>query len=343
MSGALLLLSAALVALPQASIGLVGDIMLGHRSAPVLARNGYDYPFRATATLLRSFDALVGNLESPATDRGRPYLRKEYHFRADPAVLPALAEAGFDVLTFANNHSLDYGVEALIDTLARTTSAGIAFTGAGRNREEARRPARIVARGLRISVFAYNCTRPVEFCATDTRAGTAGAGAAYSFPEIRRERDNADFILAAFHWGGDYLPAPKPYQRTLARAAVAAGADAIVGHHPHVLQGIEIVAGKPVIYSTGNFAFGSLGFPPRRVATQGAVFELVLEGRAVREVRVHPLNVDNRVVHFCPAPARGDLAELILARYARLCRDLGTSLVPEPDGTAVVTLSGGIP
>ncbi|HEY8554275.1 MAG TPA: CapA family protein [Burkholderiales bacterium] len=317
------------------TVAAVGDIMLGGTATPELERFGYDYPFERVGELLRAADIAFGNLEGPLTERGTPY-PKQYVFRSPPdRVAPALARAGFDVVALANNHSLDYGVEGLRDTIAALERVGIRYVGAGENLAAARRPALLEARGVRVAVLAYSLTFPEEFWATADAPGTAFGHEEHVRADVAAARRRADVVLVSFHWGGEGTTELRDYQRKLGHAAIEAGAAAVLGHHPHVLQGVERYRDGVILYSLGNFVFGSYS----RTAVRSVIAFLDIAGGRVRELRLRPINVKNVDVVFRPQLLRGADADETVRTLQDLSLALGTAL-ENRDGVAVLRLVG---
>jgi poly-gamma-glutamate synthesis protein (capsule biosynthesis protein) len=210
--------------------------------------------------VLRKADLAIGNLECSVSRRGKP-AHKRYTFRADPRTVAALAEAGFDVITLANNHSADYGPAALSDTLAAAGDAGIAVVGAGEDADHARQPV-IIESGeppAKIAVLGFSNMRPAYFYAGPDRPGTNPANRDAISETVSAARRQADIVIVLFHWGNERSPSPSPIERQLAHTAADAGADLVVGHHPHVLQGFERRGHTLIAYSLGNFLFPSRG------------------------------------------------------------------------------------
>lgn len=309
----------------------VGDIMLGGTAAPELARFGYDYPFARVRDLLRRADVVFGNLEGPLTNRGTPAV-KQYVFRSPPQyVAPALARAGFNAVSLANNHSMDYGVDGLRDTIAALTEAGIRHAGAGEDLAAAHQPAIITVGGVRVAVLAYSLTFPEEFWADDTRPGTAFGHEYQVRADVAAAKKRADIVLVSFHWGREGTVEPRDYQRKLGHAAIEAGAAVVVGHHPHLLQGVERYRGGVILYSLGNFVFGS--YSP--AAARSAIAKIVLRGGRVRELELYPINVLNAEVVFQPYPLRGQAANDVVAELQRISQPLGT-VIKNRAGVAVM-------
>jgi hypothetical protein len=207
-------------------------------------------------SLMSDADIAMVNLENPVTARGKK-VPKPYNFRMHPRFLRAISDAGIDLVTIANNHIFDYGREGFFDTISYLDSAGIRHVGAGVNRDEAHRPVLIEVRGRRIGFLGYY-------------GGGEAPGAGKSSPGVaRRELDlvtadilnlrnilQADYVVVNLHWGTEKADTPDPSQQAFARSLIDAGANAVIGHHPHVLQGIESYHSGVIVYSLGNFVFG---------------------------------------------------------------------------------------
>jgi poly-gamma-glutamate synthesis protein (capsule biosynthesis protein) len=304
----------------------VGDIMLGRTVGRSIAERGAGHPFEAVAPLLEGSDLRVGNLELPLTERG-VQARKDYTFRAPPSVTQGLTEAGFDVLTLANNHMLDYGVEGLLDTVAALQRAGIAHPGAGRNSDVAHEPAIVKANGLSLALLSYVNT-PNDgrsgWVAESIRAGADTPGVAWGTAEaIRRDvaaaRDHVDLVIVALHAGFEYSAAPNPVQRELAHAAVDAGAALVLGAHPHVLQGIEVYKRVPIVYSLGNFVFdvdNDDRQQPGMPTLLSAVLRIRLDANGVQGLEVRPAIIDERDGR--PIPVTGAAARPVYDRIYSL-------------------------
>lgn len=233
----------------------VGDIMPSRYVAQKMARNGRSYPFRDSAYLTRGADLAFANLESPVTP-GRPIANSEMTFRTDPEVLPELGRAGFDVVSLANNHTPNWGEAGIRDTMRYLASSSIAFAGAGTT-SQAYAPVFVDAGGMRVAIVAANDTDvvPTRYCASATRTGTACVDLARIASVITDARASADFVVFTMHAGVEYATSSSARQRQIARTAIDAGADAVIGHHPHVIQNEETYKGKPIFYSLGNFIF----------------------------------------------------------------------------------------
>jgi poly-gamma-glutamate synthesis protein (capsule biosynthesis protein) len=239
------------------TINFVGDIQFSGKVAELLDKNGYDYPFAKLGNLFKNDDLTIGNLETPVTLNGTDALDKTYVYKSSPKALAAMASAGFDAVNLANNHILDQGVEGLVDTLAYLKEYGIAHAGAGMNQDEAYTPAYLERKGIKIAFLGFSRVVPkASWKAEGNRAGVAetydSTGAVKAIQEARQK---ADLVIVVAHWGEERVSTPNNDQTRLAHEFVDAGADLVIGGHPHVLQGVEYYKGKWIAYSTGNFIF----------------------------------------------------------------------------------------
>lgn len=246
-------------------------------------RENPDQCFTATRDLLHSAELVFGQLETSFATRGTRLPQARHAVMGQPGGAAALARAGFDVISFAGNHCLDWGNEAFFETLQNLSAAGLDVVGAGENIAAARRAViRQLADGTRVAILAYSSILPQGYWAEERRPGCAPMRAhtlyeqiehdqpgtparihTWAHPgdlaameaDIRAAKRQADVVLVSHHWGIHFVRAViADYQREVARAAIAAGADAILGHHAHILKGIESIEGRPVFHSLCNFA-----------------------------------------------------------------------------------------
>jgi poly-gamma-glutamate synthesis protein (capsule biosynthesis protein) len=238
-------------------VAAVGDVNLSERIGRLIAANGADYPWRAVAAHLSGADLAVANLECAASTLGRPAART-YVFRADPAALPAMATAGVDAASVANNHTFDYGPEAFLDTIANLRKAGLEAVGGGADRAGAYAPVVFERKGRRVSVLAASRVVPPGWAAGE---GSPGMATAYDTPRlmgaVRAARSGADAVVVMVHWGTEGNGTPGPAEVRLAHQLVDAGATAVLGSHPHVLQPVVRYRDAVIAYSLGNFVFSS--------------------------------------------------------------------------------------
>lgn len=272
----------------QFTIAFVGDVMLDDTPGRVV-RSGRD-PFAHVAHWLRDADVRVANLEAIVATTGQPVPGKPYTFRAHPRVLKPLARH-VDAVGLANNHAGDYGPVALADTLRRLDAAGIRRFGAGHTLAEAHEPLIVERNGLRVALLAYNEFMPRSFEADVDQPGIAWSENEQVTRDIARARavHRADLVIPFMHWGWEHEPLAAPRQRALARLMIEAGADAVVGGHPHVTQDVEVHAGKPIVYSLGNFVFDGFSEEPQKT---GWLLRLELDATGVRAWRTRVVRLD---------------------------------------------------
>ena len=292
--------------IPISSV-IVGDLMMGGSAFPVIKQNGPDYPFEPTRSILQKADFAIANLEAPFTLTGKPFA-KTFTFRVPPEWAGSIRDAGFDVLTLANNHVLDFGPEGLFSTMAVLDSLGMAYCGAGANIEEAEKAAIIEQGRWKIGFLAYSLTYPTEFWATPTKWGTV-------YPDTHRLKNSlqmlsieTDLVVVSFHWGGELRVHPKAYQRFYAHQAIDWGADLIIGHHPHVLQGLELYRDRLIAYSLGNFVFGSYS----QKARDSIILRVRYDRLGLLLAEVIPISVYNSEVQFQPQLLKGQPRERII-------------------------------
>jgi poly-gamma-glutamate synthesis protein (capsule biosynthesis protein) len=286
---------------------------------------------------LRGLDGLLVNLECCISDRGRRWerTRRAFHFRASPGwARDALDRAGVDCCVLANNHVLDFGEVALIDTLEHLDGAGIARAGAGRSREEAFAPAGFEAGGTAVAVVSLTDNSP-EYAATATRPGTAYVEMDAEDPDTRDAVGDAlseargtdpDLIVASLHWGPNMVAEPPPEFRAVARWLVDQGVDVVHGHSAHVFQGIEVYDGRPILYDTGDFV-DDYAVDDRLRNDRSFLFELTVRDGALAELRLVPTEIDDFAVHV----AGGEAAAWSRERMRSLSAAFGTDFEREGD------------
>lgn len=239
-------------------LAAVGDIALNAGYEDLLRQGKGQEVFAGIAPLFANADLVIGNLEGPLTERPSVSPPWRHCLRGNPRYAPMLRAAGFHVLSLANNHMMDYGWAGIEETIERLTAQGIHTVGAGRNLEEARRPVQVDVNGLNISFLAY-CAVPIaspfHLYADVNKPGIAPARREWIIEDVLAAKMQCGLVCVILHWGQEHVKYPAPSQRRLARQIIAAGADLIIGHHPHVLQGVETIGEGLVAYSLGNFTF----------------------------------------------------------------------------------------
>jgi poly-gamma-glutamate capsule biosynthesis protein CapA/YwtB (metallophosphatase superfamily) len=317
-------------------INAVGDIMLAGRWAPLLRQKGYDHPFDGVRKELATGDITLANLESPIAEGGQEYSGKKFRFRAEPPVAQAIRTAGINLVTLANNHSMDFGGEALAETLRNLGDNDIAWIGAGENLSAARKMALYTIRGKKIAFLGYSLTQPVEFFASQDRPGTAPGYEKLVTADITNARVQADYVIVSFHWGKEATSCVQPYQRRAAHKAVEAGADMIIGHHPHLLQGVERYRNGIIFYSLGNFAFASSS----ATAEVSAMIRLRLNDSR-REAEILPLDVLYRRVGFQPQLLTGERGDAVIETLNDLSKPFKTEIQSKEGRYTITILTSG--
>ncbi|MDQ3128102.1 MAG: CapA family protein [Chloroflexota bacterium] len=303
---------------PAASWTLVagGDIMLDRGVAQTLKVNGKgaDFPFdggtaeitgickdcsalgwdtpytRRTGNvgvvrhLIESADIAIANFENPAPNVFR-YHTSGTSFTADPKLIAGLANVGIDWVGLANNHIRDAGGDGIIQTIANLKKYGIASSGAGKNLAAARKPAILAAGGVKVAFLAYDTIRR-DAGASATRAGSALMSPAAMRADVKAARKaGAEVVIVFPHWGTEYDPTPFAGQQKLARAAIDAGADMVIGNHAHWAGAVEVHDGKPIWYALGNFVFDQTWSIP---TMEGITLELTFHGPTLVQARMRP-------------------------------------------------------
>lgn len=277
---------------PVVTLAFVGDINLAGLPEAMIQRGGD--PFAPFAPILDAADARIGNLECVVATGGEPIPDKPYTFRAQPETLARLRQR-FDAVSLANNHTGDFGPTALRELLGLLEGEGIGYFGAGANLARAHEPLILERRGLRIALLGYDEFLPRSFEADAYRAGVAWSEDEHVRHDIRtaRERHRADLVITFIHWGWEHERRAAERQRHLARIMIEAGADAVIGGHPHVVQDTEIYLHRPVIYSLGNFVFDGFEDPE---ANTGWVLLLELDSEGARAWRATVARIDREGV-----------------------------------------------
>jgi len=274
---------------------------------------------------LGAADVTIVNLETAVTDRGTP-ADKSFVFRAPASTLPALAQAGVDVISLANNHGLDFGRQGLTDTLAAARAAGMPLVGLGEDEEAAYAPHVVEVRGQRIAVLAATQVLDGQYVdawtARDDSPGMASAKRVDRLvEEVRRARADADTVVVHLHWGQERNPCPLPRQQELAQQLVDAGADVVVGEHAHVLLGGGMLGGAYVDYGLGNFVFSG---SRSEQALKSGILTLTVRGRSVEASSWTPAVLRSGAPHLL----EGEAAQAAVADKER--RRECTGLAPGP-------------
>lgn len=256
------------------TIAITGDIMLGRSVGDHIRATSDRYPFNGVADWLSGFDLTIGNLECVVSTLGAPQA-KQYTFEAPPLGFARVAAAGYDIVSVANNHSGDYGKLAFADMLRHLPDHGLTPLGGGMTLAQAHTPVIRTLRSTTIGLLAYCQIEPLSFAATASSPGHAWLDPALMAADIRALRPQCDFLLVFTHWGIEYHLSESAEQEAMARVAIDAGADFVIGAHPHVIQPSSSYRGKPIVYSLGNFVFDEMWGEDER---RGHVLSLTVQG-----------------------------------------------------------------
>lgn len=315
---------------PTVSILAVGDMMIGNWGEDLLKKNGANYPFIQVQPYIENVDIATGNLEGPHCTQGTA-MDKKYVFKMPPSRLDGYKWAGFDVFTVANNHAMDYGPGCFLESLAEIEKHGMKYCGGGKDVETGNRPVVIEKNGVKVAFLGYSLTYPKEAWASADSPGTIFAEHNRLVSAVQKAAAENDLVVVQFHWGEERKQEPKDYQRDLARLAIDEGADLVMGHHPHILQGVEAYKGRLIFYSLGNFIFASYSNNSKTSAM--AEVKLDKTGKLVA-ARMIPVNIFNYDVHLQPVPKPADSD--IVAEIRRVTGMIGS-------GTpAVISDSGAV-
>ena len=302
------------------TLAFAGDVHFAERTASRLAANP-DTAFGEAATALRAADLTMVNLETAVTERGTPE-PKEFHFRTPATAFAALRAAGVDVATMANNHAADYGAVGLADTLAAIRSTRFPTIGIGADAARAYAPYYVTVRGHLVALLAASQIRDRTLAAWTAGPTSAGIASAYDdrlVAAVQAARDQAEIVVVYLHWGVEGQGCPSGDQRALAARLAAAGADAVVGTHAHLLLGAGYLGSTYVAYGLGNY----LWWRNSAYSDDTGVLRLTFAGRRVVGTALAPARIDGRGV---PVPATGDTATRIQRKWSGLvgCTDLAT-------------------
>jgi poly-gamma-glutamate capsule biosynthesis protein CapA/YwtB (metallophosphatase superfamily) len=315
------------------TLALAGDTMLGRKVGEALARSDpKSLVAEEVVAAAREADLFVLNLECCISERGEPWPdpQKPFFFRAPPAAVELLAHLGVDCVALANNHALDFGEDALLDTFDQLRAAGIAWVGAGVDEGAARAPVVLRQGGFRVAVVAVS-DHPAAFVAGPAKPGIAFADLGPGLPDWLRaavqEADaDADAVLVTPHWGPNMTAAPLPRVRAAAAALIEAGATLVAGHSAHVFQGID----GHVLFDLGDFLDDYIVDPVLR-NDLGLLFLVTLDEQGPTRLEAIPLKLEYCYTRL----ARGDEAAWVRRRFRDACASLRTEVTEEANRLVV--------
>ena len=305
---------------PAVSIVSGGDTMGDRGVKAYLAAHGADAVFAGIAPVLRAADAAWLNLESPLTDASDPYPGKDVHFQGDPRLAAGLADAGVDVVNMANNHAVDQGPAGLLESIRRLKAAGVKVVGVGKDAAAARRPAIVrTSSGATIGFLGWtDIIWPGYEAGSGPGVATARTDMSEVTRAIRQLKARVDYVVVCFHWGIEYTDMPIAAQVSEAHAAIDAGADMVIGHHPHVLQGVQLYKGHFIIYSLGDLVFDHYSL----ATGQTVLVSAVLSPHGVK-VTLIPVYASSSGI---PAIVTGAAGRAILLHMQQISSPLGARL-----------------
>lgn len=310
------------------TLAFLGDIMLGRLVSKAIARFGFAYPWGNVRSVLREADLVCGNLECALTSETEQWTDgtyKPFYFRGEPSTVETLLAGRLDLVSIANNHIGDFGVRGLLETVQTLDAAGIAHAGAGASLATARAPALIGARGYGIAVVSA-ADYPVAWA-----AGPATPGLNHVEISVHDEdlapvtaaladaRRTADLVICALHWGPNMRLRPPPLFQAYAQGVIESGADIVWGHSAHVVQGVEMYAGRLILYDTGDF-IDDYAVDRELRNDLSAIFLVRAAPPVIEEVEMVPVRIDRCRVML----AEGADGEVILERITELSAELGT-------------------
>ncbi len=343
----------------------VGDVYVNRPDPPSI--------FARVASVLREGDITLGTLEGAYSDQGEPILGKievgSGYLKSTPENARALPAAGFNAMVLANNHEMDYGSAGLLQTMEILDGMNIAHAGGGRNFEEAHKPAIVERNGTRVAILSYTSVYPLAgYAAGADKAGvaTVKVHTSYQAPEnilyqpgfppliitipdpdeeeqmmadVRRAKDAADIVLVAFHWGVSWgFGRVVGYQRELGRAAIDAGADLILGAHPHQLLGMEMYKGKLICYALGNFVMD--GYNPPHFGRDTIILKCYVRNKQIQKFSFIPAYISDEWQPYIVDREKG--LEL-MKKLEAMSEEFGTTFTPEGDEVVIGGPKPGTP
>lgn len=307
----------------------VGDIMLGRLVNDELKGKKSAYPWDDLLPIFKSADLKIGNLECALTDYKKPWLKtpKVFHFRSDSKNVNCLVKAGFDVVSLANNHTLDFNIQGLEDTLTALKQVGIKSAGAGLNKAEAKTPAVLNKSGLTVGFIAFTDNEPGWEAVQDkpgifyVPVDLEDKRAKELLHLIKTTKSQVDLLIVSAHWGSNWGYEPPSEHTIFAHAMVDYGADVIYGHSAHVIRGVEIYRNRPILYSTGDFV-DDYAVDDIERNDESLIFTLEVDNGQPRRLVLYPT-----VIEDFQARLAGPRSKSIAAKMGALCREMGTKIL----------------
>jgi poly-gamma-glutamate synthesis protein (capsule biosynthesis protein) len=313
----------------RTTVFAAGDVYLGGHVKGRVKEHGPEHPFVHLEDTIESHDLAFANLEAPISSRGtRINDTKKPLFRISKEDALPLTHSGLDVMAVANNHTMDFLEESFVDTLETMEEFGIATVGGGLTRKQAETPYIYQHGNNRIAILAYNRIMMTQMAVNAHRPGMNAFIVEKVIEDIQQIPEDT-VVLVSVHWGDQYVEYPLPRHVKAARKMIEAGADAILGHHPHCPQTVEVHQGKPIFYSLGNFVFGVN--PPK--GRHNIAASLVIEDGAITEAHVLPVHGKFKACDYSPHFLQGDEARKVIENLAHLSDGKATITFADDRGT----------
>jgi poly-gamma-glutamate synthesis protein (capsule biosynthesis protein) len=300
-------------------LSAVGDILLSGTVTELIKNEGAEGPFIFIIDELRKSDILFGNLECPLSNRGSP-LKNKCCLYSQPETLKSLKSAGFNMVSLANNHIFDYGYESFEDTISLLKENNISWFGAGKKLEEARTPVILSINNISIGFLGYSWDFIGSINATKNKFGTAPLSEKLILDDVKKLKEKVDVVIVSLHWCYEREKYPLPSQRKLAHKIIDAGANLILGHHPHVLQGIEEYNGEVIVYSLGNVIFPDISYKQYNLIQkpenkESIIFQCEISPDGIEDFDIIPVKSNDQ---FQPTILKNDKKRLMLEKMEYL-------------------------
>lgn len=311
----------------------VGDIMMGNGVETMIRRHGVKFPFQHISSVLKNSNITFGNLEAPLTNETNKAVSdytkiidtplvidgkvfRNVYCRAMPSSVEGLVYAGFDIVSLANNHILDYGAAGLFDTIKVLSERNMKYVGVGKNINDARKPVVSQVKNIKVGFLAYSDV----YLASKQKPGAASTK--YIKEDIRKLKDKVDIIVVSIHGGMSIADHPLPDEIKMMHSIIDSGASLILRHHPHVIQGIEHYNKGVIVYSLGNFVFDYNIDPlwnDLAEARESMIFQCKLSKKGIEETNIIPLYIND---HYQPEVISGEAKDKIISKIEKLSLDI---------------------
>jgi poly-gamma-glutamate capsule biosynthesis protein CapA/YwtB (metallophosphatase superfamily) len=316
----------------EASVVLVGDIMFGSKLAQLMEDEGASAPFAGVSQILTNADVTYGTFEGVISTRGEPIKDKKIVLRSKPSSARGLSNAGFDVISLATPHILDYGDEGFLDTLEYLSWYGVKYVGAGKNLKEARSPVILPAKDTKVSFLSYCRGSQFDrlFFASENKLGPALPVYEELESDILKAKGESDIVIVSIHWGPlvEGVTAVSDRQKLYAQKAMDSGADIVIGERINTLQGFETYKGKPIFYSLGDFIYGTYA----KQAPFGIILRLVVNDKKPVRLEIIPVSIsDAKTGSYLPTVMKGQQAQESLKALEKLSEEFKSTIEIKDD------------